>query len=120
SPAKRDKGDEMEDEIERSMNKVTLVTMWIDPAEHQIVRFTFDNVDFNFLPGRAIVRVDEARASMTMGRYFEHVWLPKEIVFHVRATFASGSYTFRYNREFYDYRKGEVSARIRAYVPREP
>lgn len=116
----RDKGDDMEEEIERAMNKVTLVTMWIDPAEYQIVRFTFDNVDFNFLPGRAIVRVDEARASMTMGRYFENVWLPKEITFRAGATFASGSYKFRYAREFYDYRKGEVSATIRAYVPREP
>ena len=25
-----------------------------------------------------------------------------------------------YTREFFDYRKGEVSARIRAYVPKEP
>lgn len=44
APKKRDRGDAMEDEIERSMNKVTLVTMWIDPAERQIVRFTFDDV----------------------------------------------------------------------------
>ena len=115
-----DKGDQMEQEIERAMNKVTLVTMWIDPAEYQIVRFTFDNVDFNFLPGRAIVRVDEAKASMTMGRYFDNVWLPKELAFRAGATFASGSYRFSYGREFYDYRKGEVSARIRAYVPKEP
>ena len=120
APKKRDKGDEMEDEIERAMNKVTLVTMWIDPAEHQIVRFTFDNVDFNFLPGRAIVRVDEAKASMTMGRYFENVWLPKEVAFRAGVTFAAGTYAFRYTREFFDYRKGEVSARIRAYVPKEP
>jgi hypothetical protein len=116
----RYKGDEMEQEIERAMNKVTLVTMWIDPQEYQIVKFTFDNVDWGFLPGRAIVRVDQARASMTMGRFFENVWLPKEIAFSFGATFASGSYTFRYNREFHDYRKGEVSARIRAYVPKEP
>jgi hypothetical protein len=119
-PKKTDKGDQMEQEIERAMNKVTLVTMWIDPAEHQIVRFTFDNVDFNFLPGRAIVRVDEAKASMTMGRHFDNVWLPKELAFRAGATFASGSYKFSYGREFYDYRKGEVSARIRAYVPKEP
>jgi hypothetical protein len=119
-PKKKDRGDAMEDEIEKAMNKVTLVTMWIDPAEYQIVRFTFDNVDFNFLPGRAIVRVDEAKASMTMGRYFDNVWLPKDIAFLAGATFASGSYKFRYAREFYDYRKGETSARIRAYVPKEP
>jgi hypothetical protein len=117
---KRDKGDEMEQEIERAMNKVTLVTMWIDPQEYQVVKFTFDNVDWGFLPGRAIVRIDQAKASMTMGRFFENVWLPKEVAFNVGATFASGSYTFRYIREFHDYRKGEVSARIRAYVPKEP
>lgn len=117
---KPDKGDDMEREIEQSMNKVTLITMWIDPQEYQIVRFTFDNVDWGFLPGRALIRVDEAKASMTMGRYFENVWLPKEIAFRFGATFASGSYKFRYTREFHDYRKGEVSARIRAYVPKEP
>jgi len=119
-PAGRDKGDDMENEIEAALNKVTLVTMWIDPQEFQIVRFAFDNADWGFLPGRAIVRVDQAKASMTMGRFFENVWLPKEIAFRFGATFASGSYTFKYGREFFDYRKGEVSAKIRGYVPKEP
>ena len=119
-PAKRDKGDDIENEIEAALNKVTMVTMWIDPQDHQIVRFAFDNSDWGFLPGRAIVRVDQAKATMTMGRYFDNVWLPKEIAFGFGATFAAGSYTFRYGREFYDYRKGEVSAKIRGYVPKEP
>ena len=119
-PAKRDRGDDLENEIEAALNKVTMVTMWIDPQEHQIVRFLFDNVDWGFLPGRVIVRVDQAKATMTMGRYFDNVWLPKEIAFNFGVTFAAGSYTFRYGREFYDYRKGEVSARIRGYVPKEP
>jgi hypothetical protein len=119
-PKKRDKGDDRDEEIQRAMNKVTLVTMWVDPQEFQIVKFTFDNADFGFLPGRTLVRVDDARASMTMGRYFDNVWLPKDLTFRVGATFASGSYRFAYNREFFDYRKGEVSARIRGYVPKEP
>jgi hypothetical protein len=119
-PAKPDKGDDLENEIQAALNKVTMVTMWIDPEEHQIVRFLFDNVDWGFLPGRVIVRVDQAKASMTMGRYFDNVWLPKEIAFNVGVTFAAGSYTFRYGREFYDYRKGEVSAKIRGYVPKVP
>jgi hypothetical protein len=119
-PAKREKGDDLENEIEAALNKVTMVTMWIDPQEYQIVRFAFDNADWGFLPGRAIVRVDQAKATMTMGRYFDNVWLPKEIAFNFGATFAAGSYTFAYSREFYDYRKGEVSARIRGYVPKEP
>jgi hypothetical protein len=119
-PAKKEKGDDIDREIEAALNKVTMVTMWIDPQEHQIVRFLFDNVDWGFLPGRAIVRVDQAKASMTMGRYFDNVWLPKEIAFNFGATFAAGSYTFQYGREFHDYRKGEVSAKIRGYVPKEP
>jgi hypothetical protein len=119
-PAKRDKGDDLEQEIEAALNKVTMVTMWIDPQEFQIVRFVFDNADWGFLPGRAIVRVDQAKATMTMGRYFDNIWLPKEIAFNFGATFAAGSYTIRYGREFYDYRRGEVSAKIRGYVPKEP
>jgi hypothetical protein len=119
APKTSDKGAEMDQEIERSMNKVTRVTMWIDPEERQIVKYTFDNADFGFLPGRTVVRVDEARASMTMGRYFENVWLPKQISFRAGATLATGSYRFTYDRSFYDYRKGEVSARIRAYVPKD-
>jgi hypothetical protein len=119
-PATRDTGDDLENEIQAALNKVTMVTMWIDPQDHQIVRFLFDNADWGFLPGRAIVRVDQAKATMTMGRYFDNVWLPKEIAFNFGVTFAAGSYAFRYNREFYDYRKGEVSARIRGYVPKEP
>ena len=116
---KRDPDAELEDEIQRSMNKVTRVTMWIDAEERQIVKYTFDNADFGFLPGRALVRVDEARASMTMGRYFENVWLPKEISFRGGATLATGSYSVTYDRSFYDYRKGEVSARIRAYIAKD-
>lgn len=119
-PATRDKGDDLENEIETAMNKVTMVTMWIDPEDYQIVKFQFDNADWGFLPGRAIVRVDQAKATMTMGRFFDNVWLPKEIAFNFGATFAAGSFTFRYGREFHDYRKGEVSARIRGYVPKEP
>ena len=120
APKKRGEEDDLDKEIEAAMDKVTQVTMWVDPEEYQIVKFTFDNVDWGFLPGRAIIRVDEARASMTMGRYFENVWLPKAIVFRFGATFASGSYVLAYSREFHDYRKGEVSARIRGYVPKEP
>ncbi|MEI6668656.1 MAG: hypothetical protein WCP29_10910 [Acidobacteriota bacterium] len=109
----------LEDDIRRSMNKVTKVTMWIDPEERQIVKYTFDNADFGFLPARALVRVDQAQASMTMGRQFDNVWLPKDISLKAEATLATGSYRFTYDRTFYDYRKGEVSARIRAYVPKD-
>jgi hypothetical protein len=100
-------------EIERKMNKVALVTLWVDPSENQIVKYTFDNVEFDFLPGRWLVRVDDITASMTMARVLDGVWLPSRITVRAGLTFANGAYAFRYGRDFYDYKKAEVGARIR-------
>jgi len=41
--------------------------------QQQIVRYTFDNVDFGFLPGRWLVRVDKITGSLTMANVFEGV-----------------------------------------------
>jgi hypothetical protein len=117
-PPRRSKGEERD--IDAQLNKVSLVTLWVDPAEHQIVRYTFENVDFGFLPGRWLVRADEARASMTMARVLDGVWLPSRITMAAGLSLASGSYRFAYERDFFDYRKAEVGARIRSYVPKEP
>ena len=48
---------------QEKFNKGALVTLWIDPAEHQIARFTFDNIGFDFLPLRWLIRLDELTAS---------------------------------------------------------
>lgn len=106
--------------IEAAMNKTSAVTMWVDPEEYQIVRFRFENVDWGFLPGRHIVRIDNTSAEMTMGRVFDGVWLPREITFGGAATLATGTLRFTYAREFHDYRRGEVRARFRFDVPKEP
>lgn len=108
-----------EDEYERKFNKVALVTLWIDPAEHQIVRYTFDNMDFGFLPGRWLVRLDEIRASMTMARVFDGVWLPAEIDMQGGLSLATGAYRFQYGRRFTNYRKAETGARIREMTPKD-
>jgi hypothetical protein len=105
--------DEAEDRIDAAMNKVTLVTLWVDPAQHQVVRFTFDNVDFNFLPGRALVRLDTAQATMNMGQPFEGIWLPTDLTVEGAVTLATGSYRASYRRDFYDYRRGDVQVRFR-------
>jgi hypothetical protein len=109
-----------EDEIDRKLNKSALVTLWIDPAEHQIVKYAFDNMGFGFLPGRWLLRIDEMRASMTMARVLDGVWLPAEITMRAGLQLATGRYTFRYARTFYDYKKAEVGARIRTIGPRKP
>ncbi len=105
--------DEAEERIDAALNKVTLVTLWVDPVQHQVVRFTFDNVDFNFLPGRSLVRVDEAQATMTMGQPFEGIWLPTDLLVEGAVTLANGSFRATYQREFYDYRRGDVQVRFR-------
>jgi hypothetical protein len=111
----RDDARAFEAEIDRKFNKVSLVTLWIDPVEHQIVRYDFENLGLDFLPGRWLVRVGETTASMTMGRYFDGVWLPKSITLKGDLQLAIGAFDVEYQREFLEYRKAETSARIRAY-----
>lgn len=102
-----------DERIEQALNKVSLVTLWVDAAVHQVVRYTFDNVDFNFLPGRSLVRVDTATATMTMGQPFEGVWLPESLVVDGALTLATGTYRAEYSRRFSDYRQADVQMRFR-------
>jgi hypothetical protein len=108
---KRD-GDE-EERLERQMNKVALVTLWIEPERHQVLRYVFQNIGLDFLPGRWLVRVDDFGASMRMLEAFPGVWLPRGIEGQGRVTLASGTYTFRYRTEYENYREATVKARIR-------
>lgn len=108
---------DVERDIEAKMNKTALVTLWIDPAEHQIVKYTFENVWLDFLPGAWLVRVDEIRASMTMGQPFAGVWLPREMDIQAGVTLANGSFQVAYDRAFSQYRLAEVETRIG--VPRD-
>lgn len=110
----RDREDtDSETRLEHQMNKVALVTLWVDPATHQILQYTFDNVGMDFLPGRSIVRVDELRASMRMGEAFPGVWLPDRIDGRAGITLASGTYELRFDVDYHDYRQADVKARVR-------
>jgi hypothetical protein len=110
---RKDRDDEG-NEIERKMDKVALVTLWVDPRSTQIVKYTFDNVGLDFLPGRWLVRIDEMRASMEMGQPFPDVWLPRRIEMRVALTFANGTYPLRYDLTFHDYRLANVTSKIKA------
>jgi hypothetical protein len=102
-----------EEDISRKMNKTSLVTLWVDPAAHQIVKYTFDNVWMDFLPGAWLVRVDGVQASMTMGQPFAGVWLPGEIDVHARFSLASGPFDGTYTRRFSNYKLADVRSIIR-------
>jgi len=102
---------ERDDQIEEKWNKVSLVTLWIDPTEHQILQYTFDDMDF--LPGRSLVRIDELKAAMKMSEPFPNVWLPASLEMQFRMTMAIGSIAAKYDVEYRDYRLAEVKTRIK-------
>jgi hypothetical protein len=104
---------ERDDEIEEKMNKVSLVTLWIDPAQHQILRYTFDNMGLDFLPGRSLVRIDEMKASMEMVQPFPDVWLPGTVEMGFGLSTALGALRARYDVSYHDYRLAEVTSKVR-------
>ena len=99
--------------LERMMNKVSLVTLWVEPKSYQIVKYTFDNVNLDFLPVAWLAHVDDLKASMTMSQPFPDVWLPRDVDMLFSALMAIGSFDVHYHLDYKDYRKAETSSRIR-------
>jgi len=106
--------DDPEDkELQRLLNKVALVTIWVEPSAHQIVKYTFDNIGFDFLPGQWLVRINDLRATMTMSQPFPDVWLPRGIEFNAGMTLAVGAFDLRYALDYHDYRQPDVKTKVR-------
>ena len=100
-------------EVQAKMNKGALVTLWIDPAEHQILKYDFENVDLDFLPGRWLVQLDGMNAAMEMGQPFPSVWLPRSLRIAVDLTLATGEIDGRYAVDYYDYKLATVATKVR-------
>ena len=103
----------LEQRLEHQMNKVALITLWIEPEAHQIVKYTFENLDLDFLPGRWLARAEDLRATMRMQQPFPDVWLPGGIEARGALTLASGTYEVKYQVTYDNYREAEVKARVR-------
>lgn len=99
--------------MERLMNKVALVTLWVEPSSGQIVKYTFDNVNLEFLPGAWLVHMDDAKATMTMSQPMPDIWLPRDIGMLISGTLAIGSFDIRYRVDYQNYRKAETSSRFK-------
>jgi hypothetical protein len=99
-------------EFQRLMNKVALVTLWIEPAAHQILKYTFDNVGFDFLPAQWLVHVSDLKATMTMGQPFPDVWLPAGLEVNLAMTLAVGQFDLRYSLDYHDYRQPDVKTKV--------
>ena len=100
-------------EFQRMMNKVSLVTLWVEPKAKQIVKYTFNNLPFEFLPGQWLVHVDDLRATMTMDQPFPDVWLPRDLEFVFGISLAVGQIDMRYALEYHDYRQADVKANVK-------
>lgn len=102
------------EQLQRVMNKASRVTLWIEPAAHQIVKYVFENVDANFIPDHWLVRVTAVRASMAMSQPFPDVWLPRDLDAHIALTFALGDVQLNYELNYHDYRRADIQTTIRS------
>jgi hypothetical protein len=102
-------------EFQRLMNKVALITLWVEPSAHQIVKYTFDNIAFDFLPAQWLVHIDDLKASMTMSQPFadlKNIWLPQGMELSAAMTLAVGQFDVHYGLDYSGYRRPDVSSKV--------
>ena len=102
-----------DEEFRRLMNKVALVTLWVEPNAKQIVRYTFNNVALDFLPIQWLVHIDEITASMNMSQPFPSVWLPRDMQIDAAMSAVGGQFYLHYGLEYHDYRQADVTTKIK-------
>ena len=100
-------------EFRRLMNKVALVTLWIEPNAKQIVKYTFNNVALDFLPAQWLMHIDDVTATMNMGQPFPDVWLPRDLQIDASMSIVSGQFYLHYGLEYHDYRQADVTSKIK-------
>jgi hypothetical protein len=110
-PNKKEKA--ADEKLQAQMNKVSMVTLWIDPKTYQIYQYTFDDIDMDFFPGRSLVRVDDLKATMQMGQAFPNVWLPKGIEMRFGMMLAVGAVDATYSVEYLNYKEAAVTYKIK-------
>ena len=99
-------------QLMRLMNKKSKVTLWIDPASHQILKYTFEDLGWDFFPGQWLARVSEVQASMTVFQAFPEVWLPRGLQMDIGMLFAIGPVNLHYALDYHDYRRADVTSKI--------
>jgi len=108
-----DKEKARQEKIDEQMNKTALVTIWVDPASAEVVRYTFENLGLDFLPGSWLLRATAMRATVNMTEPFPDVWLPSAIDVGIDLSLATGPYALRYNLNYFNYRLPAVRSTVR-------
>ena len=98
-------------ELQRLMNKVSRVTIWVEPDSKQTVKYAFENVDLEFLPASWLVRVTDLRANMLMTEAFPNVWLPKRVDVLGAFVLAPGPFAVTYDIQYSGYREAATSGK---------
>ena len=99
-------------EMMRLMNRASKVTLWVEPTAHQIVKYTFDDLGWNFFPGQWLAQLDTVTATMEMGQPFPGVWLPRTLDMRMGMVLALGRVEFRYNLQYDNYRQPDVQSKV--------
>jgi hypothetical protein len=107
----KSRGEAYGDEVQRLMNKVSRVTLWVEPNQKQIVKYTFENVGLEFLPASWFVQVSELRANMAMTEAFPGVWLPKRVDVAGSFVLAAGLFSMTYDIQYSGYREAATGGR---------
>jgi hypothetical protein len=108
---RRSKSDAYGKEVQRLMNKASLVTLWVEPVQKQIVKYTFDNIGLDFMPASWLVRVTDLRANMLMTEAFPDVWLPRRIDMAGAFVLAPGAFSLNYDIQYSGYREATTGGR---------
>ena len=104
-------GEERVKRIVQGINKTSLFTFWVDPEALQIVKYTFDNAGFDFLPFRWLVRVDGFRATMEMAPVGA-IWMPAQMTLSGQIASARRELQVTVVHRFFDYREADTGARL--------
>jgi hypothetical protein len=112
-PNEDSKGRAYDAELTRMLNKAAVVTLWIEPKAHQIVKYQFMNLPLDFLPGSWLVHIDELNAQMTMGQPFPDVWLPSHMDIGFAMSLAIGPIDAHYDVDYYDYKQADVTTKVK-------
>jgi len=112
--SKPDKKVKSEDDlIEEKMNKASMVTLWVEPKTYQILQYTFKDLDWDFFPGRSLVRIGDTEATMQMTQAFPNVWLPGSIAMQFEMMLAVGAVDATYRVDYQNYKEAAVTYKIK-------
>jgi hypothetical protein len=110
-PNKKEKA--ADDLLQEKMNKASMVTLWVEPKTYQILQYTFKDLDWDFFPGRSLVRVGDTQATMQMGQAFPNVWLPNSIEMQFEMMLAIGAVDASYRVDYLNYKEAAVTYKIK-------